>query len=138
MPEQAKDATERAIVMFNREFSPGNQGFSEEMRDNWVREPVIVPLRAALEGNEYTGPSALEQFSAETRESWDWLQIEIAEIRELDPKRALVIGDLVGRGRETGAVTRARLAWLFVIEEGKVAEARTFASADEALTAVNT
>jgi hypothetical protein len=138
MPEQAKEATERAIEMFNRDFSPGNQGFSEEMRDSWVREPVIVPLRAALEGNEYTGPGALDQFRAETRESWDWLRIEIAEIRELDPNRALVIGDLVGRGRETGAVTRARLAWLFVIEGGKVAEARTFASADEALTAVNT
>jgi hypothetical protein len=135
MPEPAKSATERAVEMFNREFSVANQGFSEEMRDSWVPEPVIVPLRAALEGNEYTGPSALEQFWAETRESWEWLRIEPAEIRELDAKRALVIGDLVGGGRETGAVTRANLAWLFVIEDGKFAEVRTFANLDDALAA---
>jgi ketosteroid isomerase-like protein len=126
---------EHAIEIFNREFAAGRTGVSDETRDSWVAEPLIVPFRAALEGNEYSGPSALDDFAAETRESWEWVKIDVAEIRELDQSRALVIGDLVGRGRETGAEARATLAWIFVVREGRIAEARTFPGEREALEA---
>jgi ketosteroid isomerase-like protein len=136
VPESSKEVAEGSIEIFNREFAAGKTGISAETRARWVPEPVIVPFRAALEGNEYSGPTALEDFAAETRESWSWVRIEPLEIREVDVQRAVVIGELIGRGRETGAETRAHVAWLFVFRDGKIAEARTFPNERDALAAV--
>jgi ketosteroid isomerase-like protein len=136
VPESAKEVTERAVELFNREFALGNTGISAETRALWDPEPVIVPFRAALEAIEYSGPTALEEFAADTRESWAWIRIEADEIRELDSQRVLLLGDLVGGGRATGAETRAPMVNLFVVREGRVAESRTFASEQDALEAL--
>jgi ketosteroid isomerase-like protein len=133
--EDAVSVVERAIEIFNREFAAGKTGISAETRSVWVPEPVIVPFRAALEGNEYSGPTALEDFAAETRESWEWVRIEPREFRALDAQRALVVGELNGRGRETGAEASAPIAFLFTMREGRIAEARTFLSEHDALKA---
>jgi ketosteroid isomerase-like protein len=126
---------ERAIEIFNREFAAGQTGISAETRAFWAPEPVIVPFRAALEETEYSGPSALEDFAADTRESWEWVRIEPEEIRELDAQRALVVGELKGRGRETGAEVSSQIASLFTVRDGRVAESRTFLSERDALEA---
>jgi ketosteroid isomerase-like protein len=135
VPESLKAVVERVIEAFNREFAAGKTGINAESRAVWVPEPVIVPFRAVLEGTEYSGPSALEEFAANTRESWEWIRIEPKEIRELDARRALLVGELIGRGRETGAETSAGIAILLVAREGRVAELRTYASEQEALAA---
>jgi ketosteroid isomerase-like protein len=134
--ETAKTVAQRAIALFNHEFAAGKLGLDAETRDGWAPEPVIVPFRAALEGNEYRGPQALEDFAADTRESWAWIRIDPSEIRELDEERILVIGQLSGKGRETGAETTAPMATLLVIRGGRVAESRTYTSEREALEAV--
>ncbi len=126
---------ESAVEVFNREFCAGKTGIDAETRRLWASEPVIVPFRAALEATEYSGPTALDDFVANTRESWAWMRIEPEEVRELDSQRALVLGELRGRGRETGAETSAQIATLLVVHEGRVAEARTYSSEREALAA---
>jgi ketosteroid isomerase-like protein len=128
---------ERAVAIFNRDFAAGQTGISAETRAFWVPEPVIVPFRAALEEIEYSGPNALESFAADTRESWEWVRIEPKEFRELDSQRALVVGELNGRGRETGAEVSSPIAFLFTVREGRVAEARTFLSEHDALEAAD-
>jgi ketosteroid isomerase-like protein len=134
--ESLKAACERAIELFNYEFAAGRTGISDETRALYAPEPVIVPFRAALEGNEYAGPSALEDFGADTRESWTWVQIEPERIRKLDAQRALIVGELRGRGRQTGAETSAPVAFLLVLREGRIAEIRTYLSEDAALSEV--
>jgi ketosteroid isomerase-like protein len=129
------DVAARAIESFNREFAAGKTGIDAETRATWVAEPVIVPFRAALEGTKYSGPTALEDFASDTRESWEWIRIEPMEIRELDAQRGLVVAELVGRGRETGAETSAPIVNLFVVRDGRMAESRTFTSEREALAA---
>jgi ketosteroid isomerase-like protein len=133
VPESAKALAVRGIETFNREFVAGKTGISAETRALWVAEPVIVPFRAALEGTQYRGPTALEEFGADTRESWESIRIEPEEIRELDPQRVLVVGKLIGRGRETGVETSAPIVNLFVISEGRIAESRYFGSERDAL-----
>jgi ketosteroid isomerase-like protein len=133
--EDAVPVAERAIEIFNRGFAAGETGISAETRALWVAEPVIVPFRAALEETEYSGPTALESFAADTRESWEWVRIEPKEIRGLDARRALVVGELNGRGRETGAEVSSPIAFLFTVREGRIAEARTFLSERDALEA---
>jgi ketosteroid isomerase-like protein len=128
---------EKAIEIFNREFASGASGVSDEARALYAPEPLIVPFRAALEGTEYSGPNALDQFVAETRESWEWVRVESYEVRELDAGRAIAAGTLVGRGRETGAEASSPIALLAVVRDGRLAEARTFLSEQDALAAVN-
>lgn len=137
VPESAKAVAKRAVEIFNYEFCAGRTRIGAEARALYVPEPVIVPFRAALEGNQYSGPTALDDFVAETRESWAWVRIEPEEIRELDSQRAIVVGKLVGRGRETGAEASASIATLLVTREGRVAEARTYASEQDALAAAS-
>jgi ketosteroid isomerase-like protein len=137
MGESAKGVAERAVAAYNDQFRPGQTTVTEASRAVFAPAPVIVPFRAALEGTAYSGQSALDDFFAETRESWAWLRLEVAQIREVDADRALVLGELVGSGIETGAETSAPVALLFVVAAGKVTEARTYASEAEALTAVN-
>jgi ketosteroid isomerase-like protein len=133
--EDVVSVAERAIEIFNREFAAGKTGISADTRASWVAEPVIVPLRAALEETEYSGPNALESFAADTRESWEWVRIDPAEIRLLDAQRALVVGELNGRGRETGAEVSSPIAFLFTVREGRIAEGRTFLSERDARVA---
>jgi hypothetical protein len=135
--DSAKAVAERVIAAYNDQFRPGQVTVTEASRAVFAPAPVIVPFRAALEGNEYRGQTALDDFFAETRESWAWVRIEPDRIRELDSERALVLGELVGSGIETGAETSAPIALLIVVAAGKVAEARTYASEAEALMAVN-
>jgi ketosteroid isomerase-like protein len=135
MPESAEAVAKRAVELFNHEFGAGPTGISDETRALWAPEPLIVPFRAALERNAYGGPTALDDFAAETRESWRWVRIENAEIRELDPRRALIVGDLRGCGRETGAETSAPVALLLIVNQGRITESRTFMSEREALEA---
>jgi hypothetical protein len=137
MPEEPVSVAKRAIEVFNREFATDKIGISAETRDQWVPEPVIVPFRAALEEIEYSGPTALEKFAADTRESWEWVRVEPEEFRPLDAQRALVVGELNGRGRETGAEVSSPIAILIAAQEGRIAETRTFLSERDALEAVN-
>jgi ketosteroid isomerase-like protein len=133
--EDSVSVAERSVEIFNREFGAGQTGISAEARALYVPEPVIVPFRAALEETEYSGPNALESFVADTRESWEWVRIEPDEVRELDARRALIIGKLIGRGRETGAEASSPIAILLTVRDGRVAEARTFLSERDALKA---
>jgi ketosteroid isomerase-like protein len=133
--EDAVSVAKRGIKIFNSEFAAGKTGISDETRASWVPAPVIVPFRAALEETEYSGPTALDDFAADTRESWEWVRIDPEEIRVLDARRALVVGELNGRGRETGAEVSSPIAFLFTVRDGRIAEGRTFLSERDALKA---
>ncbi|MGH2981081.1 MAG: nuclear transport factor 2 family protein, partial [Solirubrobacterales bacterium] len=134
VPESAIDVVLRLGELFNRALDQGEDDL-DDLRALFHDEPVIVPIRAALEGTEYTGSQAVDEFIAASRESWSRIRIEPTQARSLDPERVLVVGDLIGTGRETGAETQAHVAWLFVVRDGKIAEARTFTSEDGALMA---
>ena len=135
MSEASLALVRRAMDQYNWEFAEDRSGISDETRALWVKEPVIVPFRAALEGTEYTGPAALDQFGDETRESWAWLRIDVEAIRPVEDEAVLVTGTMHGAGREFGAETEANLALLFELEGDRIAAARTFASEQAALEA---
>ena len=109
---------------------------SEDVRAIWAAEPVIAPFRSLLEKTKYSGPRALDEFAADSMESWRSVRWETPELREIDPERVLMLAELVGVARQTGMETRARLAVLFVVREGRIAECRTYASEQDALSAV--
>jgi len=105
------------------------------MRDLFAPEPLIIPFRAALEGTQYSGPSAVDEFIADSRESWATLRFHPAEVEAIDEETVVVAGDLVGTGHETGAETKAKVALMFVVHDGRIQEMRTFLSKCDALEA---
>jgi hypothetical protein len=132
--EPARSVAERAVGLFNRDAGQGNRP-RPDARAQWAAEPLIVPLRAALEGTEYRGSTALDDFTDDALESWSRLQLEADEFREIDSERILMIGALVGWARETGLEMRAPVAILLVVREGLIAELHTYASEQEAMAA---
>jgi ketosteroid isomerase-like protein len=136
VPGPNTDLVQRFVELFNRDMADvKGEPPSSEIREVFVEEPVIVPVRAYLEDTEYSGPTALKDFTEASAETWTRVQIESDEIRELDRDRVLLVGTLRGTGRECGAEVMQGCAWLILIRDGKIAEGRTFLSQREALEA---
>ena len=131
------DRARRVAGLFNETIGRGNTEVSAEARNLWAEEPLIVPLRAALESTEYSGPTALEDFAADTVESWSRLQFEEEKAVDVDENRVMLVGRLSGTGHDTGAETEMDVAVLLEFEEGRLAVFRTFLSEDEAMRAVS-
>ena len=132
------ELAERAVEHFNRDFgdlSPGS--VPADTRALWVDEPVIVPLRAALEGTVYSGPDALEDFHAASVESWDSLRIDAEGFETVGEAACVVSGTLNGRGRATGAETRMTVAFVIEVASDRIAAARIFPSREAALEAAS-
>jgi hypothetical protein len=125
------------MELFNRDFGDMSAGrVPADTRALWVDEPVIVPLRAALEGTVYTGPDALENFRAASAESWEWLRIDVDQLEEVGDSACVVSGTLTGRGRATGAETSMAAAFAIEVVSDRVAAARVFPSREAALEEV--
>ena len=67
--------------------------------------------------------------------SFDELRFEIRELIDLGD-RVVVVTDLFGRGRESGADVRGAYVFLWTVSEGRAVDVREYATKDEALEAV--
>jgi hypothetical protein len=130
--QRLEDIARQAIADFNR-VCDGRFEIDDEGRSRWVEDPMIVPMRAALEGTEWRGPTALDEFAAANAEAWERLHIETQGVRALDDTSALIYGDLTAVARGTGIVTRAPLVFHMTVRDGLIASFRTFHSEDAAL-----
>lgn len=108
-----------------------NAGDREGLRDLLADDAEIVPLRAALEGTVYRGPSALDEFWAATYETWETIQMEIDE-ETLHGDRVLGIGRLRGRARHTSTDVDSPMAWVITFDGDKVARIQTYVNLAEA------
>ena len=107
---------DRVVALFNRMLELDDESFRAEAALVWADEPEIVPLRAALEGQSFQGPRAVEQFRAASRDAWSELRLDLEAV-EGDGPRYLCSGVLRGRGRESGAEFRAPV-WIVIDVEG--------------------
>ena len=141
MGKTPTDLAKRAIELFNRDFSETPDAVPEDVpedtRSLYVEEPVIVPLRAALEGGVYSGPDALASFRDESVESWEWLRFDPETFEEIGDRVCLVSGILSGRGRATGAETSIPLSMVMEREGDRIAALRTFLDRKAALEAAS-
>jgi hypothetical protein len=133
--QRIEDIAHQAIEDFNR-VGDGRFEIEDEARARWVDEPVLVPMRAALEGTEWRGPRALDEFAAANAEAWERLHVDLQRIRVLDDASALLYGEMTAVARGTGIETRAQLVFHMTVRDGLVASMRTFHSEADALKAV--
>src|SRR5436190_1759344 len=118
MPEERVELTRRLVELFNRRDVEG-------LKEITVADAEIVPMRAALEGTVYRGPTAVEEFFAASDESWEELRMYVDEV-SAHGGRVLAIGRLRGRARETGMEVDSPMGWVVTFGEGRIASVRTY------------
>ena len=111
-----------------------NSGDREAFGGLFAPDAEIIPLRAALEGTVYRGPSSAADFWADTDESWETIGFDPDEIRDLGD-RVLLIGRLRAKGRQTGVEVDSRMGLIATFANGKVTRFQTYATVAEALEA---
>jgi ketosteroid isomerase-like protein len=85
-----------------------------------------------LEGDSYQGRAGIEQFWADTAETWEELQAVPEEFRDLGD-RVLVLGRLQGRGRGSGAPVDAPIATILDFRGARIWRSRVDMDRAEAL-----
>jgi ketosteroid isomerase-like protein len=128
MSQENVETMRAAIDAFNRR---DGDGFGAVL----ANDAEIVPVRAALEGTVYRGPSAATQYCTAVEESWENLTWEVEEIKDGD-SWVLALGRIRGRGRGSGAAIDAKGAWLARFRDGLVTNFRTYPDRRDALEAV--
>ena len=128
MPDERVALARRLIELFNRRDIAG-------IKEITVEDAEIVPMRAALEGTVFRGPTAVDDFFAASDDSWEEVQMYIDELSE-HGDRVLAIGRLRGRARGTGMEIDSLMGWVVAFGEGKIASVRTYVSVADAREAV--
>ena len=85
----------------------------------YVDEPELVPLRGALEGTVFTGPTSWKQFWDASREAWTRLRLEEVRMEAVGPG-VLSVAKLSGTSLGTGAEVEARIAFAAHIRGGLI------------------
>jgi ketosteroid isomerase-like protein len=111
-----------------------NRGDREAFQRLFAPDAEIIPLRAALEGTVYRGPSSSADFWADTDDSWETIGFDPDEIRDLGD-RVLLTGRLRAKARQTGAEVDSRIGLIASFVNGKVTRFQTYATVAEALEA---
>jgi ketosteroid isomerase-like protein len=115
-----------------------NRGDVEGIAATLDPDVELVPLRAVLDGSIYKGHEGMRRWLADMSEDWAEFELELDEVRELEPGPVLVRATMRLRGRTSGVALDAPAAWLCDMREGRVARIRFFADSDAALAAAGT
>jgi ketosteroid isomerase-like protein len=82
----------------------------------------------------YRGPEGVREGVRDGEEAFSEVRAELSEVRDLG-ERVVAIGQLRGRGKESGAMTESALAWIVEFKSGKVIRVREYLDLEEALEA---
>jgi ketosteroid isomerase-like protein len=89
--------------------------------DGEIHSAVI----GGAEGNAYRGHSGIRTWFAETRESFEELDLELTEYRDLGD-RVLGFGRVHARGRESGVELDSATGWVFTFRGGRILRAEGY------------
>ena len=82
----------------------------------------------------YAGASGIREFYRDVSESWESFRFTATDVRDLGD-RVLVLGNVRGRGRTSGATVDDRWGWIVELSDGRAARLRGFLDQGEALEA---
>jgi ketosteroid isomerase-like protein len=82
----------------------------------------------------YRGHEGIREGIRDGDDAFSEVRTELSEVRDLG-ERAVAIGYLRGRGRESGVMTESELAWIVDFKSGKVIRVREYLDPKEALEA---
>ncbi len=130
MSQQNVEIAKRATDAYNRRDL--ELFFDELVTPDFEWFPALT---RALDGGGYRGREGVERFLADTRESWEELQVFAEEFRDLGDQ-VLLLGRMRGRGRGSGAEVDAPIANVIDFRDGRMWRTRVYFDCAEALKAV--
>ncbi len=128
MSEQNLEAVRRGIEAYN---AGDSARFAELATPDFVWNPA---LPGAIGNGPYVGLAGIEEYFAETGDTWERLTVEPDELLAAG-EMVVFLGRAVGRGVGSGADVEMALAFLARFRGGKIAEVSTYLDHAEALAA---
>ena len=127
MSQENVDLARRGYELFNaRDFPAFFDAFDSELiYRNRTDEP---------DAQVYHGLEEFKGYVANWLDTFDDLRFDVHEVVDLG-KQVVVVTDLFGRARETGADVRGAYVFLWAIREGRGVDIREYATKEEALEA---
>jgi len=123
------------VEMVRRALEAFPRGDMEEMLSFMDPEGELhSAIVGGAEGNVYRGHEGFRRWYADSFESFEELQNEWTEFRDLG-NRVLVFGHVHARGRESGVEVDSPMGWVFTVRRGKLLRAEGFLNRDDALEA---
>jgi ketosteroid isomerase-like protein len=128
MSEENLEVVRRSLDAFSR-------GDLEAVLDGFAPGFEFHPSGRFMDTQRvYRGREGWVDFWAAFRAAWEGVAINIDRIEDLDD-RVLTLGDIRGRGVESGVEVRGEAAWLHTVRAGRIVHLRSFATWNEALEA---
>jgi len=117
-------------------YEAWSQGDLDAALDKFAAD-VIWQMAGVFPGIEpvYRGPEGVRRFSADFREPWESLTVEVGELAEIDEHRVLATVRFRGRGRGSGVETTAEFPQIWTLKDGSVVHLQSFADRSQALEA---
>ena len=82
----------------------------------------------------YRGHQGVREGIRDGEDAFSEVHADLSEVRDLG-ERAVAVGHLRGRGKESGALTESPIAWIVDFKGGKVIRVREYLDPKEALEA---
>jgi ketosteroid isomerase-like protein len=123
---------EQNVEAVRRAFARWNRGDREVLGDEVDPE---LELHSLMLGGVVRGAEGLQTWFAEIDQQFEEWRLEIAEVREADRDRLLVLGEIHLRGRESRIEFDQPMAWLMDFRDGRLLRMQMFVHRSEALEA---
>jgi ketosteroid isomerase-like protein len=123
---------EDKVEIVKRSFDAIGRGDLDDLLALYDEEIEFLPLTGTrVESGGYRGHQGVRDYFTEIGEIWDVMEPH-ADQTETVGDRVVVVGGCAVRGRGSGVVTDAPLAWVITVRDGKVTSHRGYRTADEA------
>ena len=127
MSQENVGAIHRMIDAFNaRDFDGILAEFDPELEFH---------SRFTAVGGVYRGEAGLRRWHADLGDAWDYLQLRLDRVVDVNEETIVVLMTLTGKGRGSGVEIRQEIAQLHTFRAGKVLRLVTYTDRAEALEA---
>jgi ketosteroid isomerase-like protein len=110
--------------------------FASKLHEDVEWVPALITRAEASPESAYRGIDGFWRWITETDEVMAEFRVDAESYRDLGDDRVLILGQVVGRGRASGADVRAGLGQVFTFCDGLVVSYRGYLDRAEALEAV--
>jgi ketosteroid isomerase-like protein len=127
--------TTDVLTDFRERFECYNRHDFDAVEAMYHPDAVFDPSRVFLGERPRRGYGEMREYWEEIWEIWDGVRMDPIEVLDVGGDRYVVVVELGGRGKRSGADVGQPLAFLYALREGLVARADIFPDRDAALVA---
>jgi ketosteroid isomerase-like protein len=127
--------TSDVLADFRERFECYNRHDFDAMEAMYWPDAVFDPSRVFLGERSRRGYADMREYWEEIWEIWDGVRMDPAEVLDVGGDRYVVVVELGGRGKRSGADVGQPMAFLYVMRDGRIARCDVFPDREAALAA---